>query len=131
MGMLKAHAQEQELCATRVPASLLMPTASPESFGNHVREVVAQFGAAAGLTPREVEVLRLVASGHKNQTIASALGVARPTVRLHIKHLHRKLGTADKVELILQLWSFCHTTTDHCPRRLPQVIRQSLMHSLD
>lgn len=61
------------------------------------------------LTRREAQVLTLVYAGLKNSVIARILGVSLPTVRLHMRNLHRKTSTADKVELILSLWHCCLT----------------------
>jgi two-component system response regulator NreC len=57
--------------------------------------------AAAGeLTPRELEVLRLVAEGHTNQAIADRLGLSRKTVDVHRTNLMRKLDLHDVTELV-------------------------------
>jgi DNA-binding NarL/FixJ family response regulator len=47
---------------------------------------------ATGLTPREVEVLRLLATGKTNRAIASALVVSEKTVATHVGHIFTKLG---------------------------------------
>ena len=52
------------------------------------------------LTPRECEVLRLVAEGHTNQDIADRLGLSRKTVDAHRTNLMRKLGLHDVTELV-------------------------------
>jgi DNA-binding NarL/FixJ family response regulator len=56
--------------------------------------------AGAPLTPRESEVLRLVAEGHTNQDIADRLGLSRKTVDAHRANLMRKLGLHDVTELV-------------------------------
>lgn len=48
------------------------------------------------LTPRELEVLRLVAKGRTNKEIASAMFVSEETVKTHIKALFQKLGVHDR-----------------------------------
>ncbi|HEX5503057.1 MAG TPA: helix-turn-helix transcriptional regulator, partial [Thermomicrobiales bacterium] len=50
----------------------------------------------AGLTAREVEVLRLVAAGRTNQEIAAALGVSRKTAVNHVTHILTKTNTANR-----------------------------------
>ncbi len=50
----------------------------------------------AGLTAREVEVLRLLARGHTNKAIAPRLHVSPRTVGHHIQHIYRKLGVSTR-----------------------------------
>jgi predicted ATPase/DNA-binding CsgD family transcriptional regulator len=47
--------------------------------------------ATHGLTPRELDVLRLVASGHSNRMIADALSISERTVENHVLHILAKL----------------------------------------
>jgi putative two-component system response regulator len=66
--------------------------------------LAAQAGTAAvaaaveQLTPRELEVLRLVARGRTNVEIAGDLFVSAGTVKTHIEHIIAKLGVADRTE---------------------------------
>ena len=50
----------------------------------------------AGLTSREVEVLRLIAAGHSNRAIASALFISPNTVLHHVSSIFAKLGVANR-----------------------------------
>lgn len=56
----------------------------------------------AGLTPRERQVLRLMALGLDNLQIAARLGLAEKTVRNHITPLFEKLGTATRAQAIVK-----------------------------
>ncbi len=51
-----------------------------------------------GLTPREVEVLRLIAAGRTNTEIASDLTLSVRTVARHITNIYTKIGARNKVE---------------------------------
>jgi NarL family two-component system response regulator LiaR len=53
------------------------------------------------LTPRELEVLRLIARGHSNKRIALELGVAEKTVKTHVGHVLAKLDLADRTQAAL------------------------------
>ena len=54
------------------------------------------------LSPREVELLRLLADGHSYKTAASALGISMDTVRFHIRHIYEKLHVHSKSEAVLK-----------------------------
>jgi DNA-binding NarL/FixJ family response regulator len=51
------------------------------------------------LTPRELQVLKLVAEAHTNDEIAELLGISRKTVQRHRENLMAKLAMRDRVEL--------------------------------
>jgi two-component system response regulator DegU len=51
-----------------------------------------------GLTPREVQVLKMVVSGKTNQEIGLELGISEKTVEKHLEGVFSKLGVASRVE---------------------------------
>lgn len=57
-------------------------------------------GPIEPLTPREQEVLKLIAEAHTNRRISEVLGLAEKTVESHRANLLRKLGMRDRVELV-------------------------------
>jgi ATP/maltotriose-dependent transcriptional regulator MalT len=61
--------------------------------------------SVAPLSRRERDVLRLLAQGQSNQDIAQTLTVAVSTVKMHIKHIYRKLGVNNRVQAIARAWS--------------------------
>jgi DNA-binding CsgD family transcriptional regulator len=52
----------------------------------------------AGLSGREVEVLRLIATGHSNRAIAQALYISPNTVLRHVSNIFTKTGVANRAE---------------------------------
>jgi two-component system, NarL family, response regulator DevR len=51
-----------------------------------------------GLTPRELEILRLVAEGHSNAQLARMLWVTEQTVKFHLSNVYRKLDVSNRTE---------------------------------
>ncbi|HET6896520.1 MAG TPA: LuxR C-terminal-related transcriptional regulator [Candidatus Baltobacteraceae bacterium] len=54
----------------------------------------------AKLTPRQRDVVRLLAEGDTVDAVAAALKTSPGTVRVHLKHIHRTLGVRNRVELL-------------------------------
>ena len=63
------------------------------------RAIEAQFES---LTPREREVLRLLAEGLSSRSVAAKMGISYTTVRTHIRSLGSKLGVHSKLEAIVK-----------------------------
>lgn len=56
-------------------------------------------GARAALSPREQEIVGLIANGASNKEIARTLGVAESTVKIHVQHILRKLDLTSRVQV--------------------------------
>jgi DNA-binding NarL/FixJ family response regulator len=56
---------------------------------------------SARFTPRELEVLRLLAGGDDTATLASHLGIAPHTVEWHVRHVIEKLGVHSKLQAVI------------------------------
>jgi DNA-binding CsgD family transcriptional regulator len=52
------------------------------------------------LSPRERQILALVAHGQTTKEIASGLGIGERTVKWHVAHLFRKLGASSRAEAV-------------------------------
>jgi DNA-binding CsgD family transcriptional regulator len=74
--------------------------ASAEALARRARIAIggAHEASPAGLSPRELEVLRLVAEGHTNREIGAALFISEKTVRVHVSHVLAKLGAANRAQ---------------------------------
>jgi DNA-binding NarL/FixJ family response regulator len=97
----KSRAAQDVVEAIRVVAgggSLFTPRAIA-TLMNKRRESDYQFER---LTPREKEVLRLMAEGTSSREIADKLGITYTTVRTHIRSLGSKLGVHSKLEAIVK-----------------------------
>jgi DNA-binding NarL/FixJ family response regulator len=51
------------------------------------------------LTPREVEVVKMVATGLRNKQIAERLSITEGTVKIHLHSIYQKVGVSGRVEL--------------------------------
>ena len=62
--------------------------------------VVEVMGDAPALTPREMEVLGLLADGLANKEIGARLGISAHTAKFHVESLLRKLDAANRAEAV-------------------------------
>lgn len=65
-----------------------------------VAEQIAEHLGEENLTPRETEVLRFVAHGHRNKQVAYKLGITEETVKVHIKNILSKLEANDRTHAV-------------------------------
>jgi len=66
-----------------------------------VTEKLAHEKLVAEFTPRELDVLRLLAEGLDTATLAERLGIASHTVEWHVRHLIEKLGVHSKLQAVI------------------------------
>ena len=105
--LLKDATPEEIVHAVRVVAageSLLAPTVTSRLVREFARRPAAGRPDARlleSLTPREVEVLRLVATGQSNAEIADALVLSHATVKTHVSRILTKLGLRDRAQLVV------------------------------
>ena len=109
-GFLLKHAPAAELLhAVRVVAAgeaLLAPEVTQRLITHYLATGPAtsdgdRSQALAALTPREVEVLRLVGRGRSNQEIAAELFVVEQTAKTHVSRVFAKLGLRDRAQAVV------------------------------
>ena len=100
-GFLAKSARGSEICERLVAVSrgetVLAPEVQSELAGR--LRTQAQPGAPL-LSPREREILELIAAGELAPDIARRLGLSPATVRTHLQHLYEKLGVSDRAAAV-------------------------------
>lgn len=105
--LLKDAPTDDLVHAVRVVAAgeaLLAPAVTRrviEEFASRPPRAAAHPGAVASLTPREREVLELVAGGLSNGEIAGRLVLAEQTVKTHVGRILTKLDLRDRVQAVV------------------------------
>jgi len=84
---------------------LFAPTVTRRLVDAYLGQAVSSGAGAvpdlAALTPRECEILRLVATGRANAEIAAELSVSEATVKTHLNRLMTKLGLASRAQAVV------------------------------
>jgi DNA-binding NarL/FixJ family response regulator len=104
--LLKDVVAEDLIAAVRVVASgdaLIAPSITKRLIEQFTRAAppTQPPEALAELTPREVEVLTLIARGMSNGEIAAELVLSEATVKTHVKRVLSKLGVRDRVQAVV------------------------------
>ncbi|MFZ5991314.1 MAG: response regulator [Deinococcota bacterium] len=121
--MLTVHQLEAEVLAAMTagadayclkstdPASLLLAIRAAAIGSTYLDPQIAHIvlgqlsvpsGGQAQLSPRELEVLRLIAEGLSNKEIAQRLGISLSTVKTHIEELLAKLSASDRTQAAIK-----------------------------
>ncbi len=104
LGRLVAAQRADHAVARAVPlgclARLLRAFGEPPAAAAARQRGAAVPGLVEQLTPRELEILALVAAGTPNPRIAEQLVVSLDTVKKHVSHLLGKLGAANRTEAV-------------------------------
>jgi len=104
--LLKDVPPEDLIAAVRVVAAgdgLIAPTITKRLIAQFAR-MAPRSAAPPGfdeLTPRELEVLTLVARALSNREIAAELVLSEATIKTHVKHILSKLGARDRVQAVV------------------------------
>jgi DNA-binding NarL/FixJ family response regulator len=102
--LLKDAPEAQLIAAIGIVAgggSIFAPHATRRVIEAFARRRSAPAAGMADLTPRELEVLRLIARGQSNREIAVTLGVSEHTARTHVAHILDKLQLRDRVGAVV------------------------------
>jgi DNA-binding NarL/FixJ family response regulator len=119
--LLKDVSPEQlvdAVCMVRSGDALLAPSITRrlvERFASAASTPLAVGGDLSELTPRELEVLQLLARGLSNAELAAELVLSEATVKTHVARILRKLGLRDRVQAVVLAYqtglAAAHTST--------------------
>lgn len=70
-------------------------------LGRALDRLVASPGGPPALTPRETDIVRMVARSLRNKEIASSLSITEGTVKIHLHNIYEKLGIDGRIALTL------------------------------
>lgn len=73
-----------------------------DSFFIFTGNITSMKSTAKNVTPREREVLGLLARGMSYRGIATELGITAETVKKHLKNIYRKLKVSNKIEALMK-----------------------------
>lgn len=93
---------EEVLIDTEVDGSRYLLVRMPKSIRSRVQ-----------LSPREQEIVRMVAKGHPNKVIADVLNISSWTVCTHLRRIFAKLGVGSRAAMVAQLLELGVLGTEH------------------
>jgi DNA-binding NarL/FixJ family response regulator len=105
--LLKDASPQQLIAGVRTVArgdSLIAPEVTRRLIGRYaarLRPADPAVAAGSALTPRELEVLRLIAAGHSNAEIAAELVIGAETVKTYVSRILTKLHLRDRVQAVV------------------------------
>jgi DNA-binding NarL/FixJ family response regulator len=94
LSMARGGAPIDPFVARGILALLARPAAAPTT------KAQAAGSEPAAMSPREMDVLRLVAQGHSNRDIATSTGLSRLTIESYTKSIYRKLAVGSRTAAV-------------------------------
>jgi PAS domain S-box-containing protein len=87
---------------------VLFVTLSTSRWGRHFRRDAGPIEPSETLSPRELDVVRLIAMGGTGREIASELHISPDTVRTHVRNAMRKVGARSRAQLVAKVLAEGH-----------------------
>ena len=67
-------------------------------MSNEIRHTIENFSAMPEMSPRQIEILNLVAKGFSNKEIAKIVGISPETVKEHVANIFSRIGASSRAE---------------------------------
>ena len=100
-GVIPRDAAESEIVAALEAAASGLLVLHPLWLDAALAHRVSAGVGTEALSPREVEVLRLIAEGASNKTIAWRLNISEHTVKFHVNSIFSKMGVSSRTEAVM------------------------------
>jgi len=88
-----------ELLKAESYSSVKLAKSNPEYFDSKLSELKL-------ISPREMQIIKLVSQGTKNREIAKSLFISEETVKKHLNNVFKKMGVESRFELIAKIYNF-------------------------
>ncbi len=83
-----------------LPETIRAVHAGKKRLSSEIAVEIAEHATDCALTPREIDVLRLVAAGNANKEVGALLSLTEVTVKSHVKNILAKLGANDRTHAV-------------------------------
>jgi DNA-binding NarL/FixJ family response regulator len=100
-GVIPRDAPESEIVAGVEAAASGLIVLHPQWLDGALANRISLTTQSDALSPREIEVLRLMAEGASNKTIAWRLSISEHTVKFHVNSIFSKMGVASRTEAVM------------------------------
>ena len=100
-GVIPRDAPESEIVTAVEAAAAGLMVLHPQWLDAALAHRVSVGARAEALSPREIEVLRLMAEGASNKTIAWRLSISEHTVKFHVNSIFSKMGVSSRTEAVM------------------------------
>jgi NarL family two-component system response regulator YdfI len=100
-GVIPRDAPESEIITAIEAAASGLIVLHPQSLDAALANRVSVGARTEELSPREIEVLRLIAEGASNKTIAWRLNISEHTVKFHVNSIFSKMGVSSRTEAVM------------------------------
>jgi NarL family two-component system response regulator YdfI len=100
-GVIPRDAPESEIAAGVEAAASGLIALHPQWLDAALTHRVSVGVGTEALSPREIEVLRLMAEGVSNKTIAWRLNISEHTVKFHVNSIFSKMGVSSRTEAVM------------------------------
>ncbi|MBW4672084.1 MAG: response regulator transcription factor [Cyanomargarita calcarea GSE-NOS-MK-12-04C] len=99
-GILLQSTTESEIIAAVEAVALGLVVLHPDAIENLPLKASISETAVQALTPREIEVLKMLGSGLGNKAIAKSLQISEHTVKFHVSSIFQKLSVSTRTEAV-------------------------------